>query len=1441
MAGLSVCKLNTDFIMALQIKDQSSWEQFFSEAKIPKRDSTAYAKIFVNNRITGELLSDITKETLQELGINVLGDCLAILKHARNSISKPAAIQPASIKAPAAKLPQINQDMTLQQYRKFLIDWNVFKQITGITDTQITVQLYSCCDDAVQNSIVNTVPDIFSVSEKDLLKSIEETVTKRSNPTVHRMNFAAITQNQHETVQDYLIRLKSSAPDCEFSCPGCNFDLQPNHIRDQFIRGLHNDTLQTDILAKASHLKNLEDIIKHAEAFETALRDQQTLQGSLEAMAVRSSYKNQQQWKPPQPRRSNLTKACAGCGSQTHGHADRSTQCTAWGTTCHNCNRLHHFARVCRQPKASTSIANRDESAHGLIAHVQQETKPKYQNRVELINMTMSPCLPRHQKSKSIVQQVFPDSGASLCLANFTHISRMNLSPSELIPCSKRVTVVGGSTINCTRWLPIEFTINGHSSKQPVFICDKADRVYLGRQACIDLRILPPCYPYPMPPVEEKEEIHKVDTMLPERPSSLPYPATTKNIDNLKQHLIEKFKNTVFNNAGAFPAMETPLAHIHLKPNATPYANHVPIPVPYHWKEQVRNDLESDVERGIIQPVPIGSPVTWCSKMIVTPKKNGKPRRVVDFQKLNAQCLRETHHCPSPFQAASQIPPGTKKTVFDAVDGYHSIPLDKDSQPLTTFITEWGRYQYLRMPQGYLAAGDAYTRRFDEILSILPRKVKVVDDCLLYDDTIEQSFYHAWDFLEICAKHGITINIAKFQFCQDTVEFAGLNITLMGIIPGDKLISAIRDFPTPTNITDARSWFGLVNQAAWSYSVGPIMEPFRELVKHNSNFHWDANLDQIFSNSKDTLIAKIAEGIRTFDTSRPTCLQPDWCKTGLGYLLLQKYCACSMDNAPICCPDGWKLVFAGSRFTQGAECNYAPTEGEALALSWSINHAKNYVLGCQNLLIVTDHKPLLGIFNDRELNTISNPRTCKLKEKTLRFQFQIQHCPGKWHRGPDACSRNPPPFTATNSNPPTTSDINSISSIEDHVFAVARNAVDMINHNMDTSALKNSQSITLAQIRMAAEVDQDYLDLTTILKSGFPEKKSKVNPNLREFWEVRDRLLSSDDIVLMNNRIVIPKALRNQTLQSLHAAHQGTTAMSARANQTVYWPGMNAAIRNHRANCAICNQIAPSQSAEPLILTPEPEWPFQKICADYFEHDGHSYLTTVDRFSFWVNIYHLPHTTATKSLLTNLRTLFTSYGVLEEIASDGGPQFISTDFQSFLKTWGIHHRLSSAEYPQSNGRAELAVKTAKRIILENTVRGSLDTDKVARALLQYRNTPIQSIGLSPAQVLFHRQMRDHLPNHPTHLRLHKKWLISAKRREQLASIKKEKMMQNKETPARNLPTLPTSTKVAIQDRRGKNNFTNGTVPVLLLKFCHIANTRSGWMALDVSAFATDDS
>lgn len=233
-----------------------------------------------------------------------------------------------------------------------------------------------------------------------------------------------------------------------------------------------------------------------------------------------------------------------------------------------------------------------------------------------------------------------------------------------------------------------------------------------------------------------------------------------------------------------------------------------------------------------------------------------------------------------------------------------------------------------------------------------------------------------------------------------------------------------------------------------------------------------------------------------------------------------------------------------------------------------------------------------------------------------------------------------------------------------------------------------------------------------------------------------------------------------------------------------------------------------------MLLSPSPQYPFQQICADYFENEGHTYLTIVDIFSYWLNICHIPRAATSDSLIAELRRLLASYGVSEELSSDGGPQFTSNALQQFLKDWGVKFRLSSANYPQSNGRAELAVKTAKRIIQENTTHGTLNNDKVIRALLQYRNTPLPHIGLSRAQILLHQQLREHVPSDPQYYRLHKQWLVAAKQRENALSHRNENLVAKHNLSAHELPPLNIGENVAIHDPhiRGKKRWVRtGTV------------------------------
>ena len=320
--------------------------------------------------------------------------------------------------------------------------------------------------------------------------------------------------------------------------------------------------------------------------------------------------------------------------------------------------------------------------------------------------------------------------------------------------------------------------------------------------------------------------------------TALPYPPTENNKSKLKQFLLDYYKASTFNvcEHQIVPLMEGPPLPLMIDPNAIPVAYHTPVPVPIHWQEKVKADIDRDVKLGVLELMPIGEPVTWCHRMVVCTKKGGTPRRTFDLQSLNAFATRETHHTQSLFYQARLAPRNKKKTIFEAWNGYHSVPFRTEDRHLTTFMTPWGRYRYCTAPQGYIASGDGHSRRYDEIVAHIPNKTKCIDDSLLWSDTIKDSFFQAINWLDICGRNGVTLNPSKFSFADDSVEFAGFTITGDSVCPCEKYMRAIKGFPASQNITDVKSWFGLVNQVPYAFVMTSNMLPFRQLLKPESIF-----------------------------------------------------------------------------------------------------------------------------------------------------------------------------------------------------------------------------------------------------------------------------------------------------------------------------------------------------------------------------------------------------------------------------------------------------------------------------------------------------------------------------------------------------------------------------------------------------------------------------
>jgi len=271
--------------------------------------------------------------------------------------------------------------------------------------------------------------------------------------------------------------------------------------------------------------------------------------------------------------------------------------------------------------------------------------------------------------------------------------------------------------------------------------------------------------------------------------------------------------------------------------------------------------------------------------------------------------------------------------------------------------------------------------------------------------------------------------------------------------------------------------------------------------------------------------------------------------------------------------------------------------------------------------------------------------------------------------------------------------------------------------------------------------------------------------------------------------------------------------MNERAKAGVYWPGITKDIEMARASCTSCNRIMPSQARTPPLEPWIPSTPFEAIACDYFNLLGYYYFAAADRLSGWLEVQQIKVGTneaGAQGLCKALRRLMVTFGVPIEVSSDGGPEFKAGETKSFFNKWGIRHRLSSVSFPSSNGRAELAVKAAKRLLMDNiSPNGSLDNDAMVRALLVHRNTPDPGCKLSPAQILLGHPLRDTLPwiskdvmvfNNPE---ITPQWKEAWSAKEEALRARYVKTLENLSEHSRPLPALESGDHVMVQNQSGR--------------------------------------
>ncbi|CAB0014183.1 unnamed protein product, partial [Nesidiocoris tenuis] len=202
---------------------------------------------------------------------------------------------------------------------------------------------------------------------------------------------------------------------------------------------------------------------------------------------------------------------------------------------------------------------------------------------------------------------------------------------------------------------------------------------------------------------------------------------------------------------------------------------------------------------------------------------------------------------------------------------------------------------------------------------------------------------------------------------------------------------------------------------------------------------------------------------------------------------------------------------------------------------------------------------------------------------------------------------------------------------------------------------------------------------------------------------------------------------------ALHSfGHPGISAMKDIAQIHVWWPRVNADLEMFVKKCASCQETRQNEPETPLFSWNVPEKPWTRIHIDYLEYGGKHWLVVVDATSKWMEVV-MTHRTTTQATIVILRDLFSKFGVPAMVVSDNGPQFVSNEFELFLRENGIKHIKCTPYHPRSNGLAERAVRTFKRR-MEASKNQQTDLQwRAQNVLLSYRITPHRTTGRTPGE------------------------------------------------------------------------------------------------------------
>ena len=313
---------------------------------------------------------------------------------------------------------------------------------------------------------------------------------------------------------------------------------------------------------------------------------------------------------------------------------------------------------------------------------------------------------------------------------------------------------------------------------------------------------------------------------------NLPNDTLTKDQQEKTKDLVGKWKHI-------FSTGPTDLGFCDLTEHEINLTDETPFNDPYRrippaMYEEVREHLKEMLDAGVIRE----SQSPFSSNVVLVRKKDKSLRFCIDYRKLNARTIRDCYSIPRIDETMDALSGSKYFSKLDLKAGYWQVGIKESDKYKTAFsVGPLGFYECNRMAFGLTNAPATFQRLIERCMGDIHLKECLIylDDIIIYSQTFEEHLHRLENVFKQLELHGLKLKGSKCEFFKHQVNYLGHVVSDQGIQTDPEKISALKEWPVPSNIKELRSFLGFAGYyRKFVREYAKLVTPLNDLLKGHS-------------------------------------------------------------------------------------------------------------------------------------------------------------------------------------------------------------------------------------------------------------------------------------------------------------------------------------------------------------------------------------------------------------------------------------------------------------------------------------------------------------------------------------------------------------------------------------------------------------------------------